>query len=207
MSATNRGSIRVENDNYPTPLSCIELIADKINWGVVSTCCEPCAGEGAIIDALHLKEVRRQTCEIERGSDYLSETMADNDLTITNPPYLLAEEFLRKSLSHSRCTVYLLRLGFLGSKKRKEFLSRNRPSHVYVLSERPSFVDVCAGKAKTKKEPAVKGCGWSFLKSEKIDVCPNCGCNVKSGTDATDYAWIAWDRGNIMAEAPGVYFL
>lgn len=62
------------------------------------------------------------------------------DCIITNPPYSLAEEFLRKSLEIAPVVCFLLRLNFLGSQKRAAFLSKNPPD-VYVLSERPSFVN------------------------------------------------------------------
>lgn len=142
--------------------------------------------------------------------------MADSlpwvDLTITNPPFDLALDFLRKSILESTCTLLLLRLGFLASGDRKAFLSENRPTHVYVLSKRPSFVDVCKGFTEKRKggvivSPKVKGCGAAYQKKDQVKTCDNCGGNVSAGTDACDYAWMAWDYGYIMLDDPGVYFL
>jgi len=147
VSATNRGSVRVEGDYYPTPEWCTRLIAGKISWCEVRTVGEPCAGGGAILRCI--PNLVTYTREISEGLDYFKHSLPDVDLIITNPPYNLAEEFLKRSLKEARCVVYLLRVNFLGSSKRKEFLTANRPSHLYVHSERPSFVDVC-DKCKAK---------------------------------------------------------
>lgn len=70
-------------------------------------------------------------------------SMAPYDLIIGNPPYSLAEEFVRASLdllANGGVLVQLLRTGFLESRKRIEFHASHQPNHVYFLSERPSFL-------------------------------------------------------------------
>ena len=193
MSATNRGSARVEGDYYPTPESCTKAIAGKISWCEVRTIGEPCVGDGAILRAI--PKMVTYTTDISQGTDYLKHGLPKVDLIITNPPYNLAKEFLEKSLTEARCVVYLLRINFLGSAKRKEFFAKHRPTHLYVLSERPSFVDVCTGTCKAK-----------YQKAAKIKTC-ECGSPVKAGTDATEYAWFCWDMDGIMEEEQGIYVL
>ena len=205
MSAAGRGAIRVEHDFYATPAWCIEAIAGRIHWADVHVAGEPARGDGAVIKALEPWYRGQWRChEIREGWDYLKSEPYPVDLVITNPPYNLAFDFLKTSLRDARCVVYLLRINFLGSAKRREFLQANRPTHLYTLSERPSFVDVCAGIKEPVKR---KGCGSAFHKDARIKICPDCGGRVKAGTDATEYAWICWDRGNIMRDAPGMYFL
>lgn len=80
-------------------------------------------------------------------------------------------------------------------------------THFYVLSERPSFVDICAGFPKTATAKRIKGCGLSFAKEDHVKICPGCGARVKAGTDATEYAWFVWDRGGIMKDNPGIFVL
>ena len=89
------------------------------------------------------------------------------DLVIGNPPYGLAEEFVRQSLNvlceGGRC-FFLLRLAFLESKKRHLGLFTDfQPKRVYVLSRRPSF----------------------FSSSE----------DGKKTTDAMAYAMFLWQKG------------
>lgn len=202
MSATNRGAVRVEHDFYATPAWCVEAIAGHIDWDQVPTACEPCVGDGAIVRNCP-KGPAWETFEIREGRDYLLSNPVRCALTKTNPPYALAAKFLAKSLAHSLCVSYLLRINFLGSTERKPFLTENRPTHLYTLSKRPSFVDVCDGV----REPKRKGCGAAFQKDAKLKVCPECGGRVKAGTDATEYAWICWDKGHVMKDQPGMYFL
>lgn len=207
MSATGRGARRVQNDFYATPPECTRLLFDRVNWDKVGTVFEPCRGDGAIYKLIP-DGPRKSWCEITEGVDYLNRIPTLVDFSPSNPPYSLATEFLSLALLHCRCVAYMLRLNYLGGQKRKVFLSGNRPTHVYVLTERPSFVDVCVGFPETKSREKQKGCGNSFRKEEAVKVCPDCGGHVRGGTDATEYAWICWDRKTgILKDEPGVYFL
>lgn len=146
MSATNRGANRKSNDFYPTPKNTVESIFPYINWKNVKYFLEPCLGDKAIYDLVINKLGEESSgfladwCELSKGRNYFDyRPIKQNDLILTNPPFSLALEFLEKSLTESSCVVYLLRLNFLGSQKRKEFWQKNPPTHLFVLSKRPSF--------------------------------------------------------------------
>lgn len=75
-------------------------------------------------------------------------------LIVGNPPYSLAEEFVRKSLSlvdsYNGYVFFLLRLAFLESKKRYFGLFKEHPPmKVWVLSRRPSFFTTKEGRKTT----------------------------------------------------------
>lgn len=172
MNAKGRGSrhgvggFRVKQTNeanphdfFPTP--------PGVTRAFVEACplpdglwCEPAVGDGAIISAVGAREAWA-TFDIrdvpapalssyhEPCSDFLQldETLRF-DVIITNPPFSLAEEFVRKALKHADHVVMLLRLAFLES-RRRELFHADHPSDVYVLSRRPSFMangatDSCA---------------------------------------------------------------
>ncbi len=214
MSSTGRGSIRVENDFYPTPVQTIQSIFDRIHWGKVETFLEPCRGDGVILNMVP-DPIVKHSCEIMDGQDYFLTATPSVDLTLTNPPFSSALEFLSKAIDGSKTVVFLLRTNFLGSAKRMPYLSAHRPTHLYQLSERPSFVDVCKGglvrttgaAGKILNSEKKKGCGWAFQKNAGVKECPNCGGNVSAGTDSIEYAWFCWDNGQIMKDMPGIYFL
>lgn len=94
-------------------------------------------------------DARWQTMDIRGDScadivrDYLgSEPGRRPDLIISNPPFCLAMEFIEKALRHVRpggFVVFLLRLNFFGSAKRKALMQSNPPARCYVHSERMSF--------------------------------------------------------------------
>jgi len=61
------------------------------------------------------------------------------DVVLTNPPFMLAQEVLEKSLKLAKVVALLLRLNYLESEKRASFL-RDFVPDVYVLPNRPSFI-------------------------------------------------------------------
>jgi predicted RNA methylase len=60
------------------------------------------------------------------------------DLCVMNPPYKLAFEFIDHAMSLSRITVALLKLDFLASQGRADWMRKHTPA-VYVIPKRPSF--------------------------------------------------------------------
>jgi len=141
MSSTNRGGKRIDKDEYQTPVWAVKLIMNEIDWNAVPTFLEPCLGQGNIFN--NFPGARKSFCDINSGDDYLKQGTPKPlfDLIITNPPYSLALEFLEKSLREAKTVIYLLRLNFLGSQKRYTFWSLNPPTHLFVLSRRPSFTE------------------------------------------------------------------
>jgi len=141
MSSTNRAANRISQDDYPTPIWCVELIKQEINFKNVQSFLEPCLGEGNIYNTIKTEvDGDWEWDEIKEGRDYLKTPCFKKfDLIVTNPPFSLALEFLQKSLGEAYTVIYLLRLNFLGSQTRKQFWNENPPSHVFVLSKRPSF--------------------------------------------------------------------
>lgn len=174
MSATNRGSKRIEADFYSTPINTINKFLEsyRLKDGIIL---EPCAGDGNFIKAIRgfgytnyiiANEIRHE--EIN-GLNQLSDKVYIEDFLenkineyprtiITNPPYSLAEQFIRKCKDQfpKSEVIMLLRLAFLESKKRYDFWQQYPVNKLYILSQRPSFT----GK----------------------------------GTDATAYAWFVWDN-------------
>lgn len=86
------------------------------------------------------------------------------DWIVGNPPYKDAESHCRRALELSHNVAFLLRLGFLGSKKRIPFFEEHPPSAVFVIQGRPNFREGRINK-KTGKP---------------------------YGTDNSDYAFIVW---------------
>jgi hypothetical protein len=122
---------------------------------------EPAAGDGAIVRAVtrgdvswdlwELRESERESlaraspgAEIHIG-DFLADAASGRvprggyAVAITNPPFRIAQPFIDSCLECAEVTVMLLRLNFLASKGRWEFMSKRAPD-VYVLPNRPSFV-------------------------------------------------------------------
>lgn len=173
MSAAGRGSVRAPHDNYPTPEWATRRFLERAcrERGVPSTglILEPCAGAGAIIKAFGPSETRSWTaCELRPEcapdltwlarktyiGDFLTraplieQSGVRFDLIISNPPFSLAEEIIRTSLTLSPWVAMLLRINFLGSEERAPWLSKFAPD-LYVLPNRPPFALNKHGKPAT----------------------------------------------------------
>lgn len=64
------------------------------------------------------------------------------DMVITNPPFNLALDIIKKSMEFATpggYVIMLLRLNFFGSKARKSFFESNMPLETYVHHKRISF--------------------------------------------------------------------
>jgi hypothetical protein len=169
---------------------------------------EPGAGDGAIVRAVLAKrsdlyftaiELRavsdrpRDLCDWWTG-DFLEPDLAlltrglsaPFAVAIGNPPYSRALEFILAAMKHAKIVCFLLRLDFLGSRRRLSFW-REHPADIYVLPDRPSFV----------LSVKCKRCDWRMtlpLTNPRPTSCGNCS-NGKlqiSTTDANEYAWFVW---------------
>ena len=168
MSATRRpsirGYVRASNDQFTTPAWCVEAILGALysaNSDLPETVLDPCCGDGSLLRTVEQHLLGAHKCEVSckgieiddilafRASKVCSVIEGDAtavgwpaaDLIITNPPYSLAEEFVRKALaevSQYSTIVMLLRLNWLASLRRAAFHCKH-PADIYVLSKRPSF--------------------------------------------------------------------
>jgi hypothetical protein len=152
---------RDPHDFYPTPIELCRAALDLIPESRSSIfVLDPGAGKGPwgqVIKEInpysHLTGVELQDDPKPDAYDfwYNNQDFLDfnlrlidkYDLIIGNPPYKLAEEFIKQSygmLSNGGKMLFLLRLAFLESKARYFGIwSTIRPSKVWICSRRPSF--------------------------------------------------------------------
>jgi hypothetical protein len=145
---------RQEHDFYETPSWCVDALVENIMLPH-GTWLEPAAGNGSIIKRVSALGCQNRwvACELQPKFKPALEQVAeqvfigdffeavlpkDFAACVMNPPYSLAESFVKKALTHTETVCALLRLGFLSSKKRQAWMSQNRPD-VVVLCNRPSF--------------------------------------------------------------------
>ncbi|WP_323915113.1 DNA methyltransferase [Aeromonas veronii] len=143
MSSTTGNTI--ERELYPTPESAVAALMSCINFRHDDIFMEPCRAEGNIYNPVPLPAQQKEWAEISQGRDYLEWDFGRKfDVIITNPPFSLTEEFLKKSLSElapDGTLIYLQRVNFLGSKKRVPFWAEiGFPNKTPILVPRPRFV-------------------------------------------------------------------
>lgn len=162
MSASGRnlpGRERDPRDFYETSAWCAtqgaQVLARYAPAG--AWVCDPGAGRGALVRAAVVAGFRAFGIEqdpalaVESGGlvfpgDFLTPGPASNALDLlpgvcflANPPYHAAEGFVRRCMGFTPgACVFLLRLGFLASRRRRNFW-REYAADVYVSAKRPSF--------------------------------------------------------------------
>ena len=195
MSSHNRGTKRIDQDKYYTPEWCVDALLNQLNTERMQhlSFFEPAKGSGVIYNKV--PALYKDYSEIDEGKDYFN-IQVKPQMIITNPPYSMAQQFIDKSRTEALFISYLLRVNFLGGQHRKEWWQGKEPTHLYVLSKRPSFVDVCSAK----------GCGEKYEKGA-VEYCLKCGNKVRSATDSTEYAWFTWDALNLCTRKPGIYVI
>lgn len=184
--------MREKDDFYPTPPEGVrplieflsEMLAfelhcyDKDIW-------EPACGDGAISKVLEKEYDQRVVSSDlvdrgygETGVDFLMTTKMPAPWIVTNPPYKLANDFVKHGLKliandrHSSGMALLLRLSFLeGQKRYKEIFKDNPPRDVLVFSKRMTL--------------------WR-------------GDQERAGNGTTAYAWFIWYRGCLDLEEDSI---
>lgn len=142
-------AVKRQYEVYRTPAWCVQAIAPHLIAGSIV---DPCAGDGAIQTAWP-REARWTLCDIRPDCApamqvYDPRAHVGNaldwippesyDACVMNPPFTLALDFVQWGMLHARKVCVLLRLNWLASRKRRDFLREHTPD-VYVLSKRPSF--------------------------------------------------------------------
>jgi len=78
-------------------------------------------------------------------TDYLTYELNNKpDMIITNPPFNIALDIIKKALDDVKDNgwiIMLLRLNFFGSKQRKEFWDKNMPRYAFVHHKRIGFTE------------------------------------------------------------------
>lgn len=144
---TNPKEERAKHDHYCTPKCAVDALLAEV--GFEGSILEPaCGPHGFVIRCLRQagyrvtgSDIQRIPAEFGRSNvDFIQEKFSRVDNVVTNPPYSLATEFLRKSASIARRKVALLtRLTWFEGPSRYRLLSEFKPELILVLSRRLPF--------------------------------------------------------------------
>lgn len=134
---TDRHALAVRGDDlYETPVEATRALL--ANYPVPRCVWEPACGPGAIVRELRatgrrvyatdLVDYRERRCpDSEHGRDFLMEHEPIGTATaiVTNPPFKLADEFIRHGLHLDLPVIVLLRLAALEGAKRSDLIDRH----------------------------------------------------------------------------------
>ena len=149
---------RLKDDGFASPMLALDAGAGGGVWGVAFARTMEVRHKFAHLVGVELQPMdANDLYDLWFGNtDYFDMSREDvfgddtgQELIFGNPPYSLAEEFVRKSLElvdGGGYVFFLLRLAFLESKKRHFGLYAEHPLRkVYVLTRRPSFFSTKEG--------------------------------------------------------------
>jgi hypothetical protein len=129
-------------DLYETPAVAVEALlrTEQIPHHIW----EPAAGRGAIVNVLRdAGHAVIASDVVDYGGlhfvrDFLTEPQMPIgcEAVVTNPPYMLAEEFVGRALALSPLVIMLLRLAFLESERRCGILEGRGLARVHVFRKR-----------------------------------------------------------------------
>ena len=135
---------RNQHDFYPTPYSIVDTVVRLIDehWDVKGIW-EPCAGDMRFSSALSNNDRQVISTDIRTNQNFYWYKEALAPALVTNPPFNKAFEFVEHSIKlvkpNQGKVAMFLRLAFAESKRRKEFFLNNRPTYIYVFSERQTL--------------------------------------------------------------------
>jgi hypothetical protein len=138
---TNFGQ-REPNDFYPTPAHATLALLSRERFG--RAIWEPACGDGAISKVLQAAGYEVLSSDlIDRGCGAVLDFLASSrkvESIVTNPPFRLAEAFVRKAVASSSYKVaMLLRLTFLEGQSRYQLFQETPLKTMYVFSKRLSL--------------------------------------------------------------------
>ena len=209
----------------------IRAMYSELGLSMNTRWCEPCAGRGNILREVETWRAARSVAarshqaplwtaaEIRPDCEPILRTLANRtrtgdwliappepvELTLTNPPFARAMDFVRKTRAESLHAIHLLRLNFLGSEERSDFIRETRPD-IHILPNRCEFAMAVRckgrwGRPRNAKRPILLGpaCAWKAvlpLTEPRPTACPQCDGRVQiSTTDSVEYAWFHWWPG------------
>lgn len=141
FNIVGKGAVRRENDFYPTPQEVTVALCEWMqkNGMQMRSVWEPACGDGRMVKVLGRYFDRVVGTDIQSGMDFLTAEPVGTEWIITNPPFSLAEQFIRKAASCNVPFAFLLKSQYWHSAKRLKLFNEIRPSHVLPLTWRPDF--------------------------------------------------------------------
>lgn len=150
---------RNQSDFYPTPPEVTQALLDFLKLPAGTSVWECACGEGHMVEVMQQNDLRVIGTDLQTGTDFLlAELPEDFCWIITNPPFSLAEQFIRKADEHNVPFAMLLKSQYWHAAKRVSLFSDITPAYVLPLTWRPDFLFKTRGKGSPLMD--VIWCVW-----------------------------------------------
>lgn len=139
------GGVRRDHDFYPTPREAVEALLERASGGIGETVWEPACGDGAICKVLTDYGYTVVGTDLvdrgygEGGVDFLTAEPRSSSI-ITNPPFKLAAEFIKRGREiEPAYFALLLKATFWNAASRLPIFNEWPPESVLPLTWRLDF--------------------------------------------------------------------
>jgi len=139
IAGGNSAAGRRQSDLYPTPPEVTVALMRFLNFPSGVSVWEPAAGDGDMADVISQYAFPIYVTDIRDGTDFLKSCIDDADWIITNPPFSIAEEFIRHAAELNKPFAMLLKAQYWHAAKRAKLFEELPPSYILPLTWRPDF--------------------------------------------------------------------
>lgn len=142
IGGLSSGHPRHDADFYPTPWECTAALMARFGDMLPGPVWEPACGDGAICRHLgraHIATDLHDRGYGEGGVDFLASRRACGSI-ITNPPFKIAEAFIRHARTFDVPFAMLLKATYWHSARRQALFRETGPAAVAAMTWRPNFV-------------------------------------------------------------------
>lgn len=146
INGGNTAYQRNSQDFYPTPPDATQALIDFLKIPRGRTIWEPAVGKGDLANVLRANWYFVIGTDIQTGTDFLTCDVVPCDWIITNPPFSLAEQFIRKCVEFKKPFALLLKSQYWHAKSRLSLFREHPPRYVLPLTWRPDFLFKTRGK-------------------------------------------------------------
>lgn len=166
---TNRSKNRRASDYYPTPEDATQALIDYLRIPKSRVIWECACGEGFMAEVFKSNGYQVISTDLNSyGYEDVTENFLESkgkecDWIITNPPFSLAEQFIRKCIEFHKPFAMLLKSQYWHSKKRLPLFRQHPPAFVLPLTWRPDFEFGLRGGSPTMD------CIWTVWGAEPCD--------------------------------------
>lgn len=158
-------------DLYPTPPAGTVAILQQLGLAPGSVIVEPACGDGDVSRVLHqlghnvISSDLRYTGYGTGGLDFTGPAYGQFllgkpqvDAVITNPPFVLAEQFIVRALQFAPLVVMLLKSNYWNTKSRLRLWDKHTPTGRFPVTWRLAFLEAERGKSP------LMDCDWIVWK-------------------------------------------
>lgn len=139
MIGGNPSKDRSETDFYPTPPDATEALLRFLDLPKTTVIWEPACGEMDMVSVMRSAGYSVVATGLSYGQDFLTEPLHECDWIITNPPFSISVEFIRRCVGHGKPFALLLKSQYWHAYKRYDLFGSTPPMFVCPLTWRPNF--------------------------------------------------------------------